>query len=101
MSVYFDLKSWIIGLIIGLAGKPLQVATEMPQELYIDELINTTAESTSAINTISMLIGWDIGLRLVWQQNMHTDDVVATLDNGVLYIKNAYAILNNGVLEVN
>lgn len=49
----------------------------------------------------SMTLGWLVGRRIAGQRGEKIpDSTVATLTDGVLYIQNASAVLNSGVLEV-
>lgn len=56
--------------------------------------------STFTPDPISMTLGWLVGRRIAGQRGKATDDIVATLTDGVLYIEKAPATLNGNTLEV-
>lgn len=55
----------------------------------------------SPIDPISMTMGWLVGRRIAGQRGKpDVPEVIATLENGVLYIQSAPAELNGNILEV-
>lgn len=82
-------QSFRTGLSLGLSGtaRPAVTATD-----------DSGTVSTIAPEPVSLTMGWLVGRRIAVQRRKDTVD--ATLENGILYVKNASAVLSGGILEV-